>query len=134
MCSARRVAVVTLCALFIFRMDSDVEQVSLIIDFDGWGLKNRDHDLDKMMIDTIQNYYPERLGQCFLLNAPTVFKVAWAVVRPWLDKRTTSKVCNERPAYDICFSSSSSSTNAYSIYTVAIREQLGDGHCDVAAL
>jgi hypothetical protein len=28
-----------------------------------------------MMIDTIQNYYPERLGQCFLVNAPTVFKV-----------------------------------------------------------
>ena len=74
------------------RMDNDVEQVALIIDFEGWGLKNRDHDLDKMMIDTIQNYYPERLGQCFLVNAPTVFKVAWAVVRPWLDKRTTSKV------------------------------------------
>lgn len=56
-------------------MDNDVEQVSLIIDFEGWGLKNRDHDLDKMMIDTIQNYYPERLGQCFIVNAPTVFKV-----------------------------------------------------------
>lgn len=56
-------------------MDNDVEQVSLVIDFEGWGLKNRDHDLDKMMIDTIQNYYPERLGQCFIVNAPTVFKV-----------------------------------------------------------
>ena len=73
-------------------MDGSVEQVSLVIDFEGWGLKNTDHDLDKMMIDTIQNYYPERLGQCFLVNAPTVFKVAWAVVRPWLDKRTTNKV------------------------------------------
>jgi len=73
-------------------MENGVEQVSLIVDFDGWGLKNVDHDLDKMMIDTIQNYYPERLGCCYLVNAPTVFKFAWTVVRPWLDKRTTSKI------------------------------------------
>lgn len=74
------------------RMTDGVDQISILVDFDGWSLKNVDNDLDKMMIDTIQNFYPERLGAAYVVNAPTVFKVAWAVVRPWLDNRTTSKV------------------------------------------
>jgi len=78
--------------LAVSMMGPGVEQCVLVVDFDGWSMKNTDHDLDKMMIDTIQNCYPERLGAAYLLNAPTIFKMAWIVIKPWLDKRTTSKI------------------------------------------
>lgn len=74
------------------RMGPGVEQCTLLVDFENWGLKNADHDLDKMMIEAIQNYYPERLGVAYLMNAPTIFKMAWTVVKPLLDKRTASKL------------------------------------------
>ncbi len=60
-------------------MGPGVEQCTLLVDFEGWGLKNADNDLDKMMIEAIQNYYPERLGVAYLLHAPTIFKVSACV-------------------------------------------------------
>ncbi|KAH9533776.1 hypothetical protein CY35_18G070300 [Sphagnum magellanicum] len=39
-----------------------------------------------------QDFYPEYLGKMFIVNAPTAFKAMWAVVRPWLDKRTQKKI------------------------------------------
>jgi hypothetical protein len=85
-------ALVYHCEKAASEMTDGVETVVLLVDFEGWGLKNADSDLDKAMIDTVQNYYPERLGAAYLINAPAIFKVAWAVVKPWLDKRTTSKI------------------------------------------
>jgi hypothetical protein len=49
----------------------------------------------------LQQYYPEHLGQMFIVNAPMVFKAIWAVVRPWLEARTQTKiqvVSNEKQA------------------------------------
>eukprot|EP00250_Pteridium_aquilinum_P011251 c19936_g2_i1 orf=233-1192(+) len=39
-----------------------------------------------------QDYYPEYLGKMFIVNAPTAFKAVWAVIKPWLDKRTQKKI------------------------------------------
>jgi hypothetical protein len=39
-----------------------------------------------------QDFYPEYLGKMFIVNAPTAFKAMWAIVRPWLDKRTQKKI------------------------------------------
>ncbi len=54
-----------------------------------------------------QDYYPEYLGKynhfylfltcpyvlrMYIVNAPMLFSVIWAVVRPWLDKKTQSKI------------------------------------------
>ncbi|KAH7299879.1 hypothetical protein KP509_24G034600 [Ceratopteris richardii] len=39
-----------------------------------------------------QDYYPEYLGKMFIVNAPTAFKAVWAVIKPWLDKRTQRKI------------------------------------------
>jgi len=39
-----------------------------------------------------QDNYPESLAAAYIVNAPTVFSVVWAVVRQFLDPRTVAKV------------------------------------------
>jgi hypothetical protein len=78
--------------LGIKQMDPDVEQLALMVDFEGWGMHNVDRDLDKMLMETIQFYYPERLGGAFVINPPAIFTVAWNIVKTFLDKRTTKKI------------------------------------------
>ncbi len=45
----------------------------------------------KQTINIDSNFYPERLGAFFIINAPWIFKSLWALVRPWLDARTQRK-------------------------------------------
>jgi len=39
-----------------------------------------------------QNYYPERLGRLYLINAPWGFGTVWSVVKGWLDPVTVEKI------------------------------------------
>lgn len=39
-----------------------------------------------------QNYYPERLGKMYLINAPWGFSTVWGVVKGWLDPVTVNKI------------------------------------------
>lgn len=39
-----------------------------------------------------QNYYPERLGKLYLINAPWGFSTVWSVVKGWLDPVTVGKI------------------------------------------
>ncbi|KAK2594828.1 cytosolic factor, phosphatidylinositol/phosphatidylcholine transfer protein [Conoideocrella luteorostrata] len=39
-----------------------------------------------------QNYYPERLGKLYLINAPWGFSTIWGVVKGWLDPVTVKKI------------------------------------------
>ncbi|KAM0324776.1 hypothetical protein ACHAQA_007740 [Verticillium albo-atrum] len=39
-----------------------------------------------------QNYYPERLGKLYIINAPWTFSVVWSVVKGWLDPVTVNKI------------------------------------------
>lgn len=39
-----------------------------------------------------QNYYPERLGKLYLINAPWGFSTVWSVVKGWLDPVTVKKI------------------------------------------
>ncbi|KAH7322780.1 CRAL-TRIO domain-containing protein [Stachybotrys elegans] len=39
-----------------------------------------------------QNYYPERLGRLYLINAPWGFSTVWSVVKGWLDPVTVQKI------------------------------------------
>ena len=36
--------------------------------------------------------FPESLHKMFIVNAPKIFRVVWAVVRTFLDKRTRDKI------------------------------------------
>ncbi len=50
------------------------------------------YDAAKMMADIDANHYPERMGITLIVNAPRAFSAVWAVVRPWLDENTASKI------------------------------------------
>ncbi|VUC29833.1 unnamed protein product [Clonostachys rosea] len=39
-----------------------------------------------------QNYYPERLGKLYLINAPWGFSTVWGIIKGWLDPVTVSKI------------------------------------------
>ena len=39
-----------------------------------------------------QNYYPERLGRLYLINAPWGFSTVFSVVKGWLDPVTVEKI------------------------------------------
>lgn len=39
-----------------------------------------------------QNYYPERLGRLYLINAPWGFAGVWGIVKGWLDPVTVQKI------------------------------------------
>jgi len=39
-----------------------------------------------------QDYYPEILGQMFIVNAPMLFTGVWAVIKPWIDEKTRNKI------------------------------------------
>jgi hypothetical protein len=49
-------------------------------------------DVFKSTLKLTQDYYPETMDQCFIVNAPTVFTACWAVVKPLLAERTVQKV------------------------------------------
>jgi hypothetical protein len=46
----------------------------------------------KAMIGIDSKHYPETLGRMFIINVPTIFSAAWALIRPFLDERTQRKI------------------------------------------
>merc|ERR1712232_895625 len=63
-----------------------------IFDLSDIGLSNVDMKAVKRIIFLLTNMYPERLGRCFLLDAPTLFSGCWALISPMLKQKTTSKI------------------------------------------
>lgn len=39
-----------------------------------------------------QSYYPENLGAAYIVNAPMLFKMLWAIVKGFMDERARAKV------------------------------------------
>ncbi|KAJ7281482.1 CRAL-TRIO domain-containing protein [Mycena rebaudengoi] len=71
-----------------------VETSLTILDLHNVSLSNfvrvRDYVLHAARIG--QDRYPECMGRFYIINAPFTFSVVWAVIRPWLDEVTVSKV------------------------------------------
>ncbi|KAF8075951.1 CRAL-TRIO domain-containing protein [Lyophyllum atratum] len=41
---------------------------------------------------SVRTRYPECMGKFYIINAPWAFSAVWAVIKPWLDEVTVSKV------------------------------------------
>ncbi|CAM0871107.1 unnamed protein product [Alopecurus aequalis] len=63
-----------------------------VIDLKGWGYSNCDIRGYLAGLNILQNYYPERLGQVFLIHVPYVFMAAYKMVYPFIDERTRKKI------------------------------------------
>eukprot|EP00249_Psilotum_nudum_P016842 c26014_g1_i1 orf=412-1281(-) len=68
------------------------DRLLVIIDLDQIGYKNVDVKGFITGFQFLQNYYPERLGRLYIVNAPDLFMGAWKVVSRFLDKPTKEKI------------------------------------------
>ncbi|KNC53552.1 polyphosphoinositide binding protein Ssh2p [Thecamonas trahens ATCC 50062] len=68
-----------------------VQQVTMIADYADFGWSNLDRAGAKGFL-SLQAIYPERLGAAYIINAGRVFKVLWALAKPFLDASTRAKV------------------------------------------
>lgn len=67
----------------------------VILDMKGLGMKTFGTAAQKILhaVSVIdQDYYCESLGQMFIINTPTIFRLVWAVVNPLLEERTRRKI------------------------------------------
>lgn len=46
----------------------------------------------KSQINIDQYFYPESLHRLYIVNAPWVFRMAWAMIKPWVHPLTASRV------------------------------------------
>jgi CRAL/TRIO domain len=72
-----------------------VSQTLAIMDLKGVGLRHLSADVKRILSSitrTDQDNYPETLGKTLIINAPTVFRAIWAIVKPMLDVRTQAKI------------------------------------------
>jgi len=51
-----------------------------------------DYEIVKLLIDILQYNYPETMNNALIISSPFLFHACWAVIRPWLDPVTASKV------------------------------------------
>ncbi|KAK3282121.1 hypothetical protein CYMTET_10127 [Cymbomonas tetramitiformis] len=66
--------------------------MTIIFDLDNITLNNLDMQAVKRLIYLLTKFYPERLGQCLILNAPIIFSTFWAGVSLLLAERTVQKM------------------------------------------
>ncbi|XP_019621718.1 PREDICTED: CRAL-TRIO domain-containing protein C589.09, mitochondrial-like [Branchiostoma belcheri] len=70
----------------------EIDNICVLFDMKDFSLRNMDYQFVKTLIMLLQRYFPERLGVCLIVNAPTLFSGCWLIIRPWLDERTRKKV------------------------------------------
>jgi len=69
-----------------------VEMCSIVFDMTDFSMNNMDYPYVKFVLHCLQNYYPECLGVCLIVNAPWIFNGCWKVIKPLLDPVVSSKV------------------------------------------
>lgn len=74
-------------------MPVGVEKWVIITDFTGFSYRqDSGTSVAKMFVDLLQNQYPERLAMKIFLDPPTMFWVAWGVMKTFIDPKTVAKV------------------------------------------
>lgn len=71
-----------------------VETCCTIMDLKGISLRSASQVYDYVSRASVisQNYYPERLGKLYIINAPWGFAAVWSVIKGWLDPVTVKKI------------------------------------------
>lgn len=71
------------------------EQSLVLIDMEGVGISTLTGEVRKIMAQIMQidqDYYPELMWKCVIINAPTTFRVIWGMVKYLMDARTQAKI------------------------------------------
>jgi len=73
----------------------EITQTFYIMDLTGMTWKTASKgvlDLTKALLTIGNNYYPELMGEMWIVNAPFIFGGVWKIVQWWVDDKTRSKV------------------------------------------
>jgi hypothetical protein len=79
-----------------------IEQGVTILDLKDASMKifsKKVHHLIKLASKIGQDYYPEIMGQMYIINAPMLFSGIWAIVKGFLDERTRKKISIQGSKY-----------------------------------
>ncbi|XP_047156442.1 sec14 cytosolic factor-like [Vigna umbellata] len=68
------------------------EKFAGIAELKGWGYSNSDVRGYLGALSVLQDYYPERLGKLFIVNAPYIFMKVWQIIYPFIDNKTKKKI------------------------------------------
>lgn len=74
---------------------SPISQGVTILDCKGGSLSmvsGKVYDFIKLASKLGQDYYPEILGDMFIINTPMLFTGVWAMIKGWLDEKTRNKI------------------------------------------
>ncbi|CAN8065525.1 unnamed protein product [Agarophyton chilense] len=70
-----------------------LDDIIIILDFREWSIRrNAPYRLVKDGIQTLQDFYPDRLGYVFLVNYPVTIRAAYTVVSPIIDPGAKEKI------------------------------------------
>jgi len=71
-----------------------IETSCTILDLKGVSLRSFSNVFGfvKQASNIGQNYYPERMGKFYIINAPMLFSTVWGLVKPLLDEVTAAKI------------------------------------------
>lgn len=67
-------------------LPAGTETILGIVDMRGFGMRNSDVRLAQLLIDVFFTYYPRRLSELLVVDAPLIFQPMWRVVKPLLRK------------------------------------------------
>ena len=68
-------------------------QLVVVFDMQGWSYSDAYYlRYIQQLVNINQNQYPERLKKGLLINAPWIFRASWAIIKPWIDQKTASKL------------------------------------------
>ncbi|PXF46871.1 Patellin-5 [Gracilariopsis chorda] len=70
-----------------------LDDMVIFLDFRDWSIRrNTPYRIVKDAIQTLQEYYPDRLGRVFLLNYPTTIRAAYTAISPIIDTGAKEKI------------------------------------------
>ncbi|KAK4218412.1 CRAL-TRIO domain-containing protein [Rhypophila decipiens] len=71
-----------------------LETCCTVMDLKGVGIGKipQVYSYVKQVSGLSQNYYPERLGRLYVINAPWGFSTVWSVIKGWIDPVTVQKI------------------------------------------
>lgn len=76
-------------------MEKGVEKTCWVLDFSDYGSRVRSPDgktVAQNSLHILQNHYPERLGNLFVVNPPWYFTFLYTIISPFMDHRTKQKI------------------------------------------
>lgn len=60
-----------------------IDNLCIIFDLKDFSLSCMDYQVIKNLIWLLGKHYPERLGVCLIINAPTLFSGCWVIIKGW---------------------------------------------------